>query len=288
MAKSPSHILGELIGNFFEDVMKAPIRRLCNKYKVYFDTIGPRPARPTKKISWTDINGSHHDLDYVIERNGSPKKIGTPIAFIELAWRRYTKHSKNKVQEISGAILPIAEKYKECAPFKGVILSGEFTEPSLKQLENQGFNILYIPFEKIVNSFKKFGVDIFFDENTSEQKLSEIVQHIKACDSLEQIGKDLLSSNKKEIKSFVNALELSIKRQIDYIFVLPLHGKEVRFNNLESAINFIKEYTNLPDDASIDRYIVGIFFNDGSQINCMFKDKLMAIDFLKRNAQFAV
>ena len=49
MAKSPSHILGELIGNFFEDVMKAPIRELCNKYNVYFDTIGSRPARSTKE-----------------------------------------------------------------------------------------------------------------------------------------------------------------------------------------------------------------------------------------------
>lgn len=288
MAKSPSHILGEIIGNFFEDVMKAPIRRLCNKYKVYFDTIGPRPARSTKKISWTDINGSNHDLDYVIERNGSPTKIGTPIAFIELAWRRYTKHSKNKVQEISGAILPIAEKYKEFAPFKGAILSGEFTEPSLKQLENQGFNILYIPFKKIVNSFKKYGVNIFFDENTSEQDLTEIVDRVKACNSLDKIGRDLLNSSKKEIKSFVNALELSIKRQIDYIFVLPLHGKEVRFNTVESAISFIKEYSKIPEDATIDRYVVGIFFNDGSQVNCVFKDQLMAIDFLLRNAYFAI
>lgn len=288
MAKSPSHILGEIIGNFFEDVMKAPIRRLCNKYKVYFDTIGPRPARPTKKISWIDINGSNHDLDYVIERNGSPTKIGTPIAFIELAWRRYTKHSKNKVQEISGAILPIAEKYKEFAPFKGAILSGEFTEPSLKQLENQGFNILYIPFKKIVNSFKKYGVNIFFDENTSEQDLTEIVDRVKACNSLDKIGRDLLNSSKKEIKSFVNALELSIKRQIDYIFVLPLHGKEVRFNTVESAISFIKEYSKIPEDATIDRYVVGIFFNDGSQVNCVFKDQLMAIDFLLRNAYFAI
>lgn len=202
MAKSPSHILGELIGNFFEDVMKAPIRELCNKYNVYFDTIGSRPARSTKKISWTDINGSKHDLDYVIERDGTPDKIGVPIAFIELAWRRYTKHSKNKAQEISGAIMPIAEKYKEYAPFKGVILSGVFTDPSLKQLENQGFNILYIPFEKIVNVFQKYGVDIYFDENTSEQELSVIVDRFKNCTVLDKIAQKLIDSNKKEICSF--------------------------------------------------------------------------------------
>lgn len=284
MAKSPSHILGELIGNFFENVMKDPIKNLCDKYNVYFDTIGPRPARKTKKISWMDINGSKHDLDYVIERDGTQDKIGVPIAFIELAWRRYTKHSKNKVQEISGAIMPIAEKYKEYIPFKGVILSGVFTEPSLKQLRNQGFNVLYIPFEKIVNSFKKYGVNIFFDENTSEQELSKIVDSFKSCTVLNNVQKDLISSNKKEIDAFLNALELSIKKQIDYILVLPLHGKEIRFNSLDSAISFIQEYSSIPDDASIDRYVVGVYFNDGSQINCVFKDKLMAIDFLERNS----
>ncbi|MDE6716684.1 MAG: hypothetical protein K2J70_00695 [Muribaculaceae bacterium] len=283
MASSPSHILGEIIGNFFEDVMKSPIRKLCRKYKVYFDTIGLRPARPTKKISWIDINGSSHDLDYVIERNGTPNKIGTPIAFIEVAWRRYTKHSKNKAQEISGALLPIVEKYKEFAPFKGAILSGVFTESSIRQLENQGFHVLYIPFDKITDSFKKFGIDIFFDETSTEKELSEIIDRIKRCKELDKIGKELLKANKKEIALFINALELSIKRQIDYIFVLPLHGKEMRFDNLDSAISFIKKYSEIPEDAIIDSYVIGILFNDGSHINCVFKDKEMAIDFLNRN-----
>lgn len=61
----------------------------------------------------------------------------------------------------------------------------------------------------------------------------------------------------------------------------------MRFNSLNSAISYITEYSNIPKDATIDRYVVGIFFNDGSQINCVFKDKLMAIDFLKRNSQYA-
>lgn len=286
MAASPSHILGEMIGNFFEDVMKSPIRDLCNKYNVYFDTIGPRTARSTKKITWDDINGSKHDLDYVIERNGTEDKIGDPIAFIELAWRRYTKHSKNKVQEIAGAVLPITEEYHEFAPFKGAILSGVFTEPSLKQLENQGFHVLYIPFDKVVASFKKFGVDIFFDEDTTEEDLAKIVDAWENCKKLDEIRNDFIASNKDIIDKFNNALETSIKRQINYVFVLPLHGKEVRFIGTPQAIDFLSKYNKLPNDATIDRYIVGIAFNDGSQINCMFKDKQMAVDFLTRNAMY--
>lgn len=286
MAASPSHILGEMIGIFFEDVMKSPIRDLCNKYHVYFDSIGPRKARNTKKITWDDINGSKHDLDYVIERYGTEDKIGDPIAFIELAWRRYTKHSKNKVQEIAGAVLPIAEKYHKFAPFKGAILSGEFTEPSLKQLENQGFHVLYIPFEKVVASFKKFGINIFFDEDTPEEDLAKIIDAWEKCQKLNEIRNDFIASNKAIIDKFNNALELSIKRKINYIFVLPLHGKEMRFQGINQAINFLSQYSKLPDDAAIDRYIVGISFNDGSQINCMFKEKEMAVDFLRRNAMY--
>lgn len=283
MANSPSHILGEIIGNFFEDVMKSPISKLCRKHKLYLDTVGLRPARTTKKISWIDINGSSHDLDYVIERNGTSNKIGTPIAFIELAWRRYTKHSKNKVQEISGAILPIAEKYKEFAPFKGAILSGVFTQSSINQLENQGFHVLYIPFDRIAGAFKKFGVDIYFDEDTSVKELYAIIDRIKECNELDRIGKELLKTNKKAIDIFINALEISIKRQIDYIFVLPLHGKEMRFGTPNAAIIFIKEYSEMPEDATINSYVIGIYFNDGSHINCVFKDKEMAVDFLNKN-----
>ena len=235
--------------------MKSPIREMCNKYGVYLDTIGERPVRKTKKITWDDINGSHHDLDYVIERNGSDTIQGEPIAFIELAWRRYTKHSKNKVQEIAGAVLPIAQKYQELAPFKGAILSGVFTENSLEQLRNQGFHVLYMPFERVVKTFQKHGLNIYFDETTSE-------------------------------KEFMNDLESSLKRQINYIFVLPLHGKEQRFVSLNQAIEYLNDYKELPEDSIIDRYVVGIKFNNSSEINCMFKDKQMAMDFLKRNSLY--
>lgn len=286
MATSPSHTLGEYIGTFFEDAMKSPIGEMCNKYGVYLDTIGERPVRKTKKITWDDINGSHHDLDYVIERNGSDTIQGEPIAFIELAWRRYTKHSKNKVQEIAGAVLPIAQKYQELAPFKGAILSGVFTENSLEQLRNQGFHVLYMPFERVVKTFQKHGLNIYFDETTSEKELTKIANKFKNCRTINTIKKDFVASNQDLIVPFMNDLESSLKRQINYIFVLPLHGKEQRFVSLNQAIEYLNDYKELPEDSIIDRYVVGIKFNNSSEINCMFKDKQMAMDFLKRNSLY--
>ena len=118
MAKSQSHQLGEFIGNFFEDLMKNPIREFSNRNGLYFDTNGPRKARNNRKtLSWKDVHGNSHRLDFVLEKGGTESVFGEPVAFIELAWRNYTKHSKNKVQEISGAVNPISDKYKMSKPF---------------------------------------------------------------------------------------------------------------------------------------------------------------------------
>ena len=54
--------------------------------------------------------------DYVLERGGTDTVRGLPAAFIETAWRRYTKHSRNKAQEIQGAVLALAHAKRLPAP----------------------------------------------------------------------------------------------------------------------------------------------------------------------------
>jgi len=110
----------------------------------------------------------------VIERDGTSGNQGRPVAFIEAAWRRYTKHSKNKAQEIQGAILPIAEKHRWDTPFLGAIIAGEFTGNSISQMESVGFNVLYIPYDTIVDAFSSQNVAVKFDEET-EDKVSKNV-----------------------------------------------------------------------------------------------------------------
>ena len=91
------------------------------------------PDRPekAKRSHGTDLNGNEHDLDFVLERGGTATKRGIPVAFIETAWRRYTKHSRNKAQEIQGAIVPLFETYKRYHPLMGAILAGDFTPGAL-------------------------------------------------------------------------------------------------------------------------------------------------------------
>ena len=285
MAKSQSHTLGEFIGSFFEDLMKKPFRDFADKNGLYFDTIGPRKARKGKKVTWTDVHGSKHDLDFVLEKGGTEETVGQPVAFIELAWRRYTKHSKNKAQEISGAVNPICEKYKLSKPFKGAILSGQFTDNSLNQLRSDDFHVLYIPFEKLVEAFSMHGLDIDFDEDSKETDVKKKYAAISKKSNkglLEEVRKEILKTCEPEIKQFVTELAASYNRKIKTICILPLHGKRTEVVDVEKAIDFINSYESLPDDYQLEYIQVIVTYNNGTIIQCQFKEKEEAVDFLKR------
>ena len=102
MAISPSHKLGQIIGYAMEEAFFEMLLPLAGEFSLYVDRQGPRnPARKGKFVTWVDDNKNKHNLDFVLERGGSVEVVGAPVAFIESAWRRYTKHSVNKAGEIA-------------------------------------------------------------------------------------------------------------------------------------------------------------------------------------------
>src|SRR5262245_30590782 len=120
MAESPSHRFGQIIGNLLEEILLPVLLAFCQERDLYLDRHGSRTGvRGGKRVEWEDKYGNTHVLDFVIEKGGTANERGRPVAFIEAAWRRYTKHSRNKAQEIQGAILPIADKYERDIPFLG-------------------------------------------------------------------------------------------------------------------------------------------------------------------------
>jgi hypothetical protein len=176
MAKSPAHKFGQIIGDVIEAAVEPLLEKFANQHNLYVDKRGPRPARSGNEVSWTDLYGNTHDLDFVLERGGSPDKNGTPVAFIEVAWRRYTKHSRNKAQEIQGAILPLLLTHQTAAPFIGVIVAGVFTEGALTQLRSLGFKVLYFPHDTVVEAFRAAGVNAAFDEETPDAEFARKVR----------------------------------------------------------------------------------------------------------------
>lgn len=276
MATSPSHKLGQLIGNLLEEVFSPLLQQTADKSGLYLDVIGKsRKARKGKKITWDDAYGNSHDLDFVIEFGGSEEVIGRPVAFIESAWRRYTKHSKNKAQEIQGAILPIAEKYYVECPFKGAILAGEFTDASLEQLRSCGFTVLYVRYESIVSAFLNGAeIDISFGEDTPEGDLSRKVSLIESlsAEKMSRVKDEIIRDNSDEINSFMGFIKEKTEKVVDYISITPLYGKPELFDDINKAKEFILTYdvSNVPENQEFNRFVIALKYINGDKIEASF------------------
>ena len=171
MAQSPAHTFGQIIGDVLERAVEPLIAELAERHGLYWDKKGLRLARGGRKLSWVDLYGNTHELDYVVERGGTERRVGVPVAFIEVAWRRYTKHSKNKAQEIQGAILPLVATHRNVAPFTGAVVAGDFTASSLAQLRSQGFCVAHLPTETVLEAFKVVGIDANYGEATPDAEV---------------------------------------------------------------------------------------------------------------------
>lgn len=290
MANSPSHRLGQIIGDFLEDLVLPLLEDFCHRHSqsgpekaLYLDKKGRRSSRPGQKLTWHDKYGNAHDLDFVIERGGTPDKIGHPVAFIEAAWRRYTKHSRNKAQEIQGAVIPIAEKYAWDSPFMGAFLAGVFTGPAIEQMKSAGFTVSLFPYDTIVEEFSTVGVNVSFDEQTEDMRFAEIVTGIEVLGTKERdiVKKRLLSLNKSQIDGFLTALDSALGKRIDRLYLIPLHGRTYEFRTTDEMTTFLRNYEGDNANLSLVKYEIFVKYTNGSEIRSQFQEKEEIYSFLK-------
>jgi len=284
MAQSPTHKFGQIIGDTLEQAVKPWLVKVAKKHKLYLDSKHPRNARGGKrKVSWTDNRGNIHDLDYVLEVGGSEDQIGRPKAFIEVAYRRYTKHSRNKAQEIQGAVRPLADTYSDDHPFLGAILAGVFTEGSLNQMRSLGFSVLYFDFDSVVAAFRTQGIDAYFDESTSDKAVQAKVRAYEALADRDKaaIAKALCDQNRAGLAEFIHDLEVSLSRQVALVYVLFLHGPSFEAHTVEEAIRLIDEYGEESTVQGFVRYEVIVRYTNGDEARGTFESKPDAIKFLK-------
>jgi len=284
LAESPSHKFGQIIGDVLEVAIYPFLDDFASKNNLYLDIKRPRKARGgAKKVTWVDKFGNKHDLDFVLEKNGTESKIGEPVAFIESAWRRYTKHSRNKAQEIQGAVLPLASTFKNFLPFLGAIIAGVFTSGAIAQLRSQGFTVLYFSYGNIQKAFKILSIDASFDENTPDSEFKKKVNKWNSLSKSQKlsIAKKLIVLQQKDVKNFINQLTKSVNRKISVVRIIPLHGKSFQVKTLDKAISFIQKYNEKNSPKSIAKYEVEIKYTNGDVIRGEFENKNNAVSFLK-------
>lgn len=284
MAESYSHKFGQIIGDLLEGCIQAELEAFAKRNNLYLDKKGERKTRKGKKLTWVDNKNNSHDLDFVLEKHGTDDALGVPVAFIETAWRRYTKHSRNKAQEIQGAIIPLAEKHNHSSPFLGAILAGEFTAGSLTQLRSLNFSVLYFPYNTVVEAFHRFGIDASFDENTPED---EFIKKLEAWDRLDKkdaVPKELLKLNNNGAKDFFQELEASISRKFETIIIWPLHGKGSSVKHIDEAIDFLNKYQEEGKSYPLVKFEIILQYNNGTKIDAVFMTRKEAIEFLALHA----
>jgi len=284
VAEALGHKMGQIIGDMFEAAMKELLVPLAERYGVYLDFSHPRPARAKRtRVVWQDREGNKHLLDYVFERGGSETTIGSPAAFVETAWRRYTKHAKNKVQEIDAAVTPLAEAYGSFRPFLGAVLGGDFTENSLTQLRSRGFSVLYISYPQVVSAFREVGIDMSYNEETTDAEFSAKIRDLRALgDEQLTIVKSKLLLEQPAAAAFVGQLEESLGRSAVRVQVTALHGDTVELASVADAIAYITEYPTGGGTASpATRFEVTAHFSNGDTIVGSFGNQPDALAFLR-------
>jgi len=223
-----------------------------------------------------------HDLDYVIERDGTPDQLGRPLAFIEVAWRSYTKHSKNKVQEIQGAVLPICERYSLDQPFLGAILAGKFTAPSLDQLRSLDFHVIYITYDSIVEAFDRFDIDIRFDEKTPEAWFVKTFDAITIQPNVvTEVLAWLSDEHEAELELFFEKLRARLARTVKKVLVAPLYGNESGFGSITDAVAFIEQNGTQEGSGPLRGFDVVLRYSNGDHIDGRFADVEQAVKFLR-------
>ena len=282
MAQSPAHRFGQIVGETLEAALIPLLQDFARTHGLYLDRKGTRPCRRGKKCTWVDANGNAHDLDFVLERGGTPDKIGSPAAFIETAWRRYTKHSRNKVQEIQGAIEPLAATYSRAGTFKGAVLAGVFTDGALAQLRSLGFSVVYVSYDAVVAAFLKFGIDARSDEGTPDPDFQAKVEAFEKLtpSRRKRLAAALANANDRAMREFFAALESTVSRQIERIVILALHGQAQEVLTVADALRFVEGYADDGRTKPIERYDIEVRYNNGNRISGSFSDKAGAIEFL--------
>jgi hypothetical protein len=283
LAESPAHRWGQIIGEVLEAALIPLLTDFAKQHGLYLDQKGNRECRVGVKCTWTDLNKNKHDLDFVLERGGTAAKRGAPAAFIETAWRRYTKHSRNKAQEIQGALMPLVETYRNAGPFTGVVLAGVFTAGAIAQLKSLSFAVLYFPYETVVNVFRKFSIDAAFDENTPDAVFAKKVAAYGALrpSQRQMLAAELLKANQAEVDDFMRSLEIVVSRQIERIIILTLHGSAHEATTVTDAITFVQGYGGTSAKLPLERFEIQVRYNNGDRIEATFKDKEAAIAFLR-------
>ena len=202
--------------------------------------------------------------------------------------------SRNKAQEIQGAVLALAQTYSHLRPFLGIVVAGVFTQGSLDQMRSCGFTVAYLPYDAILRAFATAGIDASFGEETTEEAFRDKVRAFAALSPrrVARIKLALLNPPKARgkrlapgeppLKDFLAALEASLSRGVQGITVVVLHGQPQHLATAAEAVAYLQRYADSQrGEAPASKFEIHVRYNTGDVIDAIFQRKEDAIQFLQ-------
>jgi len=210
---SAGHLLGQLIGDWYEEYFAAPLLKdVAKRLGLYLDSRFESRHSTVRgeKIVWKDYDENGVDYDFVIELGGSASYRGEPVGFFETFWRRGARHSKDKARDDSGKLVPMRATYPT-ARVLGIVSAGDFTEPARELVKSRNIELFYVPKDKIVAAWQKHGITIDYIDKLEEKEKLKLAMGAKSKLSKKGIKKEIANSlvesvGNSSIESFKNLL----------------------------------------------------------------------------------
>lgn len=278
---SAGHKLGQLVGDWFEQYFVQPVlQSVSSQLRLYLDSrFQQRPARG-EKIVWHDEDGHAVDYDFVLELEGTPEQLGSPVAFIESFWRRGSRHSRDKARDDAGKLLPMRDVHPT-ARFLGIVAAGDFTTPARQFVQQRGIDLFYIPKGKIVEAFAAVGLQMDYPDRLPEPEKAILAgafgkaltqkRKLQAAEKLRNlVGAPSINGYVDRVRAALSALPQEIR------IIARRNSAPAVFECIEDATTFLatpKFDFSTPTDA----FVYEITYSDGSE----FERAVATLDELK-------
>ena len=270
---SSGHKLGQIVGDWYEEFVAARIlESVAKDLSLYVDhRFKSRTCRSSSKVIWSDLDGNAVDYDFVLELGGTDDKRGTPVAFFETFWRRGARHSKDKVRDDSGKLLPMRSTYPT-ARILGIISAGDFSKPAQEFVISRNIDLFYIPKNKIIESWRSSGIEIDYDDGADEAVkrviASGAVTSLKKKNSKKEIadmlynlvGEAVFKSYAERLKGALYALPVTYGISNMYV------EDKKEFERYGSASDYLSTIASQPDkDTKLMEHILKyeVLYSDG-------------------------
>ncbi len=221
----PGSAIGEAIGNLIEERILHAAEEVVTPHDHF-----------VRRGRMKNGQGSMHQIDVVVEDSGH-----NPVILIEPKYLRYKKHNWDKASRLWAAHYNLKKAF-DTIRMSMAVLAGNWTDTSVKFLENFGVEIHRIPFSTIVTTLSEYNIVYNWNEHDN-------IAPRTAWSLFEQLE----DSEKKDIANTLTSGVISgVKSSIEHIITLDPNTPRV-INDLEILLRtkqgefFVKTFDNAPD-----------------------------------------